>query len=113
VDARAVSYFAHRELGTPILERNGWDEGPMNRLIETGAWQLELQQGDHDQIRQNLARAVDMLPTHWLSTGAAVGSTRHCASRLRDYLAAGADQILIHGITPDRQEGLVKAFCAP
>jgi probable F420-dependent oxidoreductase len=112
VDARAVSYFAHRELGTPILERNGWDEGPMNRLIESGASQLELQQADHDQIRRTLARAVEMLPAQWLTTGAAVGSTRHCAERLKEYLAAGADEILLHGITPDKQEALVKEFCA-
>src|SRR3546814_14712028 len=41
LDARAVSYFAHKELGTPIIERNGWDQAPMHKLIESGVWRLE------------------------------------------------------------------------
>src|SRR3546814_8738804 len=41
LEARAVSYFMHREVGLPIVSMNGWDEAPMDRLVETGLSRLE------------------------------------------------------------------------
>ncbi len=110
LDARAVSYFAHKELATPIIERNGWDPAPMHRLIESGAWKLELQKGDHDAIRAALATAVDILPREWLTTAAATGSAKQCAARLAEYVDAGADEILMHGSTPEHLENVVQEF---
>lgn len=110
LDARAVSYFAHKELGTPIIERNGWDPAPMLRLIESGAWRLELQKGEHDAIRAALAAAVGILPPEWLTSAAATGSARQCAIRLADYIDAGADEILMHGSTPEDQGSVVREF---
>lgn len=112
LDARAVSYFAHRALGQVIIERNGWDSGPMERLIESGVWKFELAQLTHEEVRTKLAAAVDMLPKEWLTTGAASGSNGYCAKRLTEYLDAGADEILLHGVTPEHQDELVKEFCA-
>jgi alkanesulfonate monooxygenase SsuD/methylene tetrahydromethanopterin reductase-like flavin-dependent oxidoreductase (luciferase family) len=36
-----------------------------------------------------------------LVEAAAVGSAAVCAARLREYLAAGADEIVVHGAVPD------------
>jgi 5,10-methylenetetrahydromethanopterin reductase len=110
LEARAVSYFMHREVGLPIVTMNGWDETPMNRLVETGLSRLEYGQGDIDESRRQMARAVEMLPSEWLTSGAAVGSVAHCVERLRGYLDAGADQILLHGTTPEQQGALVAAM---
>jgi probable F420-dependent oxidoreductase len=110
LEARAVSYFMHREVGLPIVTMNGWDESPMNRLVETGLSRLEYGQGDIEESRRQMARAVDLLPSEWLMTGAAVGSVAHCVERLRDYRNAGADQILLHGTTPEQQGALVAAM---
>ena len=106
LEARAVSYYMHRELGPALARLNGWDEGPTRRLIETGISDLE--------FRQHLANGRELmvaqartLPPEWLTEGAAVGSVSHCIARLDDYLAAGADQIIIHGATPEHQSLLV------
>src|SRR3546814_17556071 len=56
-----------------------------------------------------MAEAVAMLPDEWLEQGAAIGSLSRCATRLAEYRAAGADQLLLHGTTPDQQEDIVAA----
>jgi alkanesulfonate monooxygenase SsuD/methylene tetrahydromethanopterin reductase-like flavin-dependent oxidoreductase (luciferase family) len=47
-----------------------------------------------------------------MAEGAAVGSVAHCAARLHEYRQAGADEILIHGTTPERLESVVEAYRA-
>ena len=109
LEARAVSYFMHREVGLPIVTMNGWDDGPMDRLVETGLSHLEYGQGDIAAQRRQMAEAVAMLPPEWLTTGAAVGSVARCVDRLCEYRDAGADEILLHGTTPDQQGPLIAA----
>lgn len=112
LEARAVSYFMHREVGLPIVTMNGWDEAPMDRLIEKGLSRLEYGQGDIAEGRRQMADAVAMLPEEWLEQGAAIGSLSRCATRLAEYRAAGTDQILLHGTTPDQQGDIVAAVRA-
>ncbi len=108
VEARAVSYFMHREIGTPIVQMNGWDEAPMNRLVETGLSRLEFGQENVAESRRLMAEAVEMLPREWLETGAASGTVVQCADRLAEYLDSGADEILLHGTVPEQQGALMK-----
>jgi 5,10-methylenetetrahydromethanopterin reductase len=112
LEARAVSYFMHREVGLPLVTMNGWDEAPMDRLIEKGLSRLEYGQGDIAEGRRQMAEAVAMLPGEWLEQGAAIGGLSRCATRLAEYRAAGADQILLHGTTPDQQGDIVAAVRA-
>jgi probable F420-dependent oxidoreductase len=109
LEARAVSYFMHREVGGLVVAMNGWDEGPMNRLIEKGMGNLDYGQVDVATARRMMAEAAALLPREWLETGAAVGSLDNCARRFAEYLDAGADEILLHGTTPDQQEEIVQA----
>jgi probable F420-dependent oxidoreductase len=109
LEARAVSYFMHRDVGQPIITMNGWDAAPMDRLVATGLSRLEYGHGNVAETRRLMAEAVDMVPPTWLTTGAAVGTIAHCIDRLREYLDAGADQILLHGITPENQAELIGA----
>jgi 5,10-methylenetetrahydromethanopterin reductase len=53
-----------------------------------------------------------LIPQQWLLCGAAVGSVEHCMQRLDDYLAAGADEILLHGTTCQQQQPLIEAVQA-
>jgi len=108
VEARAVSYFMHRELGLPIIATNGWEEGPMNAVADTGLARLEYGNGTVADKRRMMAEAASLLPAAWLETGAAIGSLDRCVSRLREYLDAGADYLLLHGTTPDQQGALVE-----
>lgn len=109
LEARAVSYFMHREVGSPIIAMNGWDEGPMNQLVDAELARLEHGGGDINAAREQLARAAEILPPHWLTTGAAVGSVQHCIGRLEDYLDAGADELVLHGTTPQEQGAIISA----
>src|SRR3546814_8216121 len=59
LEARAVSYFMHREVGLPIVSMNGWDEAPMDRLVETGLSRLEYGQGDIAAARRQMARSEE------------------------------------------------------
>src|SRR3546814_8555928 len=92
-----------------IVSMNGWDEAPMDRLVETGLSRLEYGQGDIAEARRQMAEAVAMLPDEWLEQGAAIGSLSRCATRLAEYRAAGADQSLPHGTTPDQQKEILAA----
>jgi len=107
LEARAVSYFMHREVGLPIVAMNGWDEEPLNRLVEKGLSHLEYGQSDVAHARRQMADAIGTIPVEWLETGAAVGSLDRCVDRLSEYLAAGADEIVLHGITTDQQHDLL------
>jgi 5,10-methylenetetrahydromethanopterin reductase len=110
LEARAVSYFMHRELGLPIVTMNGWDEAPMDRLAASGIHQLDYgASAGVEEKRRRMAEAVAMLPPEWLTSGAAIGSVDQCIGRLREYIAAGADEILLHGTTPAQQEALITA----
>jgi probable F420-dependent oxidoreductase len=110
LEARAVSYFMHRELGMPIVSTNGWDEAPLDAMAETGLARLEYGSGDMQETRRLMAEAVSLLPPEWLTTGAATGSVAQCVARLKEYLDVGVDYILLHGTTPDQQGPLVEAM---
>lgn len=108
-DARAVSYFMHRHVGLPIIEMNGWDEAPMDRLIAMDLARLDYGQTNVDEAKRLMTEAARSLPTDWLLGGSASGSVETCLERYGEYLAAGADRILIHGTTPDQQGKLIAA----
>jgi len=87
---------------------NGWDEAPMDRLAASGVNKLDYgTSASVEEKRRLMAEAVAMLPPEWLTSGAAVGSVDHCIGRLKEYIAAGADEILLHGTTPDQQAALI------
>jgi len=113
LEARAVSYFMHREVGLPIVQANGWSEVPLFRLLESGLSQFEYGAGEPAEKRRRMAEAARLLPREWLTEGAASGSIAGCIERLSQYLAAGADYILLHGTRPQQQidiiDGLKKA----
>ncbi len=110
LEARAVSYFMHREVGSVLIDMNGWDRGPMERLIEAGLADADFAAGNFARSREHLARAVDMLPPWWLTSSAAVGDARACVARLGEYLDAGADELLFHGAKPEHQAQVIDAF---
>jgi len=55
------SGLLHREVGLPIVTMNGWDEAPMDRLVETGLSRREQGQGDLSEFRRLMA-AMRKLP---------------------------------------------------
>ena len=50
------------------------------------------------------------LPAAWLSDGAAIGTADECASRIDDYLDAGATHVLLHGLDGPATADLMTAY---
>jgi alkanesulfonate monooxygenase SsuD/methylene tetrahydromethanopterin reductase-like flavin-dependent oxidoreductase (luciferase family) len=50
------------------------------------------------------------IPQDWLDATSAVGSPEACAARLHEFLAAGADELVLHASTPDMLGPVVEAF---
>jgi probable F420-dependent oxidoreductase len=111
VRGRAVTYFSVKDVGSFMLELNGWDPAPMDKLISDPRFAgLELQGASHAEFQARKHEATALIPELWVKEGAAVGSPSHVAARLRAYRAAGADEIILHGTTADRVGGIVRAY---
>ena len=52
------------------------------------------------------------MPADWLPSSSAVGDAATCAARLREYRAAGADELVLHGSTAEHLGGLVSAYAS-
>jgi 5,10-methylenetetrahydromethanopterin reductase len=110
--ARAAAYFSFPGFCDPILAVNAWDDAELEPL-RTAAMQAmkdNAAAGSPLKGRDVFIEPGRLFPTAWLEETAAVGSATECARRLHDYLDAGADKIVIHGVTPDALEPTVKAF---
>jgi probable F420-dependent oxidoreductase len=101
VGGRAVTYFQIPGFGETLAGVNGWDLAPLDAL--RGHPLMQGLRGSADSVftRAELAEVSAMLPPHWLSTAAAVGDAATCATRIGDYLEAGADELILHGATAD------------
>ena len=112
VGGRAVTYFQIPDFGELLARTNEWDLGALDRLRSHPM--LENLRGAADSVftKDQLGEVSRSLPAEWLTDGAAVGSAAHCATRLEEYLDAGADEILIHGSVPELLGPTVQHFRA-
>src|SRR5690606_6009537 len=97
VYARASTYFVHKAMASPIIEANEWDIRALDPILAMGLEDLETQQVSLEEVRSKMTAASKLIPPHWISEGASVGSAATVARRLLEYKAAGADEILLHG----------------
>lgn len=102
VAARAVTYFQIPEFGELLASVNQWDPAPLEHLRAHP--QLAGLRGSADSAftRDQLADVASRIPAVWLESAAASGTADQCAGRMAEYLAAGADELVLHGTTPDR-----------
>jgi 5,10-methylenetetrahydromethanopterin reductase len=113
VGARGAGYFQVAGLGDALVAANRWDPTELTRyrshptLVALGD-----RQADKALSRDELIEVSRSLPDQWLASSSATGSAAHCASRLAEYLDAGADELVLHGTTAEHVGPLVKAFAA-
>jgi 5,10-methylenetetrahydromethanopterin reductase len=109
VGGRAVTYFQIPGFGEQLAEANGWDVSALETLRAHP--QLVGIKGAADSVRTRaeLTEAATALPADWLTSASAVGTPEQCAERLAAYRSAGADEILLHGSTPDQLGPVVAA----
>jgi alkanesulfonate monooxygenase SsuD/methylene tetrahydromethanopterin reductase-like flavin-dependent oxidoreductase (luciferase family) len=110
VYSRAATYFVHEAMAKPILAMNQWDVSRLAPILATGLESLEQQQVSTEVLRAKMIEASRLIPHEWIAEGAVIGSPPAVAARLREYRAAGADEILMHGATADRLEAVVDAY---
>jgi len=111
VDARAAGYLAASGVGDALVRANGWDASALAAFRRqprlTG---LEGKSADKTLSRRELADLARSLPPEWLPSASAAGSVDHCANRLAEYIAAGADHVILHGTTAHGLTALIRAL---
>jgi probable F420-dependent oxidoreductase len=111
VASRAAGYFQVRGLGDALVEANGWDQADLAAYRSQPAL-VELGDRPADKAlgRQQLADLTAAMPGHWLASASATGDTTACTARLAEYLAAGADELILHGSTSTQLASLADAL---
>ena len=110
VGGRAVTYYQIPDFGELLASVNGWDVNELHRFRSQPMLANIRGSADNLFTKDQLAEVSRSLPSQWLRDGAAVGSAATCAGRLREYLDAGADEIIIHGAVPDLLGPTVQHF---
>ncbi|QKG26965.1 TIGR03857 family LLM class F420-dependent oxidoreductase [Actinomadura verrucosospora] len=95
--------------GDLLVRVNGWDLAPLARFradeLVTGF------PGAFDAIgtAEQLEHVAALIPDEWLAASA-TGSAAVCARRVLDQFDAGADGVILHGVTPSEVEPVVAAY---
>ncbi|MGD0699007.1 MAG: TIGR03857 family LLM class F420-dependent oxidoreductase [Trebonia sp.] len=113
VGGRAVTYFQIPGFGERLAEANGWDAAPLARLRAHPEVSGVKGAADFVRTRDQLTNAATVLPAEWLTSAAAVGTPGECVDRFRDYFTAGADELVLHGSTPDQLPPVIAALGPP
>ncbi len=101
VGGRAVTYYQIPGFGELLAGVNGWDLARLDALRSHPMLADLRGAADSHFTKDQLAEVSRALPAEWLDEGGAVGSASRCATRLQQYLDAGADEIIVHGATPE------------
>ena len=111
VRSRAAGYFHVSGLGDALVRANGWDELELARYRDHPVLaMLGGRQADKALPREQLVEVSRSLPEAWIEGSAAQGDAATCTARLREYLAAGADELILHGGTAEHFGTLAAAF---
>ncbi|MDV3124590.1 TIGR03857 family LLM class F420-dependent oxidoreductase [Mycobacterium sp. 21AC1] len=102
VGARAVTYYQIPGFGERLSAVNEWDLEPLERLRSHPL--LAGTRGSADSVltREQLVAVASVLPREWIDEAAAVGSAGNCHEVFERYREAGADELVLHGSTPDQ-----------
>lgn len=101
VGARAVTYFQIPSFGDVLASANNWDTSLLGAL-RTHPLMVNLRGSADNVFTRDQLREVSLtLPPQWLATASATGSASECASSWHEYLQAGADELVLHGSTPE------------
>ena len=98
VAARAVTYFQIPGFGRGSPKSTDGPRRPSRRSAPTQAGRYPARRTTSSA--GELGEVSRLLPALWLETAAVAGTASRCAKRLGDYLAAGADELILHGSTP-------------
>jgi probable F420-dependent oxidoreductase len=108
--ARATTYFVYPGYGENLARVNGWDEQVVldvrSHPIFTGLAKV----ADMAMHRHQMLDAAALIPDEYMLDSCAFGTGEECASTLRRFADAGADEIATYGSTPAQNAGLLAAW---
>jgi 5,10-methylenetetrahydromethanopterin reductase len=111
IHARGAGYFQVNGLGDALVAANGWDAARLQayrndpRLLALGG-----KTADKHMSRAELIELTEVLPSHWIPSSSASGTSAEVVAVYRRYLTAGADEVLTHGVTVEDLSGVARAF---
>jgi probable F420-dependent oxidoreductase len=100
INARMITHLSFAGIGNRLVEENGWDPREMDRILGREDMGKDGVIADQAFTREQLAEAGAALPREWVESGAVVGTAKECARRVREYLDAGVDHVVMYGPTP-------------
>ncbi|MFD6065320.1 TIGR03857 family LLM class F420-dependent oxidoreductase [Rhodococcus wratislaviensis] len=111
VGGRAVTYYQIPGFGEQLARVNGWDADALSALRNHP--QLSGLKGAADSVRTRaqLVDAASAMPPRWITEAAALGSSAECRETFERYRDAGADELVLHGSTPDQLGAVVGTEC--
>jgi alkanesulfonate monooxygenase SsuD/methylene tetrahydromethanopterin reductase-like flavin-dependent oxidoreductase (luciferase family) len=113
IRARGAGYLHVDGLGDALVAANGWDAAELTRYRNNPVFaSLGGRQADKALSREELVDVSRALPEEWVTSSSVAGDAATCAALLRGYLAAGADEIILHGSTAERFASVAAAFTA-
>ena len=106
--ARGAGYFSVNGLGQALVDINGWSRQDHARYLSQPKFvELGGKPADKFLSREDLIALTDGMPADWIPSSSAIGTATQVRDRLREYLSAGANEILIHGSTAEQLGSLI------
>jgi alkanesulfonate monooxygenase SsuD/methylene tetrahydromethanopterin reductase-like flavin-dependent oxidoreductase (luciferase family) len=109
--ARAVTYLDAPGYGEMLVRLNGWDPAPLARLRDHELFHhMPTTVSDLSFHRTELLGPASLIPDEWMEQSCALGPVSRCVETLRRFRAAGADEIVTYGSTPNQNAALADAW---
>jgi alkanesulfonate monooxygenase SsuD/methylene tetrahydromethanopterin reductase-like flavin-dependent oxidoreductase (luciferase family) len=109
--ARAVTYLDAPGYGEVLVQLNGWDPALLAPLRDHAQLKdLPTMVSDLSFHRTELLGPASLVPDEWMQQSCAIGSVAQCVQTLRRFRAAGADEIVTYGSTPNQNAALADAW---
>ncbi|MBM7368835.1 TIGR03857 family LLM class F420-dependent oxidoreductase [Gordonia hydrophobica] len=102
VGGRAVTYYQIPGLGEQLARANGWSFDGLTALRAHPHLAGVRGAVDSVRTREQLTEVAESLPEEWIRSASAVGSPSDCWAAFERYREAGADELVLHGSTPDQ-----------
>jgi len=100
INARMITHLSFAGIGDRLVEENGWDRREMDRILGREEMGKDGVIADQAFTREQLAEAGAALPREWVESGAVVGTAKECARRVREYIDAGINHVVMYGPSP-------------
>ena len=102
VGGRAVTYYQIPNFGEQLAKVNGWSVDDLDALRAHPHLIGVRGAADSVRTREQLTEVASSLPEEWIRSASAVGSASECWETFEKYRDAGADELVLHGSTPDQ-----------